>query len=262
MVLSVAQPNSTLPPIAEAVALRNTFIKFVTKSDKKVLVVLDNLDRLAGADAVQVLGEVRSFVELPKSRCIFLVPLDRGALERHLIHTMGGDEQAARDYLDKFFNLDLVLTNPTAADLRGSILGLLLELFPGPDETTLAPVAELVAIAAGGSPRAAKRIANGIYARSYLVPDIERPRVTLLEVAFVECLIARFPKSVAQLSGDPEGAIRSIAKIRGLTDGAERVELLMGLVGKRVSVPDEEPKKTAWVQANRRTCRVSWTSFV
>lgn len=251
MVLSVVQPNSTLPPIAEAVALRNTFIKFVTKSDKKVLVVLDNLDRLGGADAVQVLGEVRSFVELPKSRCIFLVPLDRGALERHLIHTMGGDEQAARDYLDKFFHLDLVLTNPTAADLRGSILGLLVDLFEGCDETALAPVAEMVATAAAGSPRAAKRIANGIYARAYLVPDQERPRVTLLDVAFVESLIARFPRTVAQLSTDPERALRRFGEIRRLTDGVERVGHLMHLVGKRVAVPDEEAKKHAWVEENQ-----------
>ena len=261
MVLSVAQPNSTLPPIAETVALRNTFIEFVTKSDKKVSSSSTTSDRLTGADAVQALGEVRSFVELPKSRCMFLVPFDRGALERHLKRRMGGDAQAARDYLDKFFNLDLVLTNPSAADLRGSVLGLLTDLFPGPAGRRFP--------SCGGGCDGGRRLAPGGEAdrQWHLRPLVSRPRrerrrVTLLEVAFVESLIARFPKTVAQLSSDPEGAIRSVEEIRGLTDGAERVELPMGLVGKRVSVPDEEPKKTAWVQANQADLQGLWTSFV
>ncbi len=252
MVLSIAQPGSTLPPIREAVALRRKFVMFVTsRPDRKVLVVLDNLDRLAGDEAVQALGEIRSFVELPRSRCIFLVPLDRGALERHLIHTMGGDEQAGRDYLGKFFNLDLVLTNPTAADLRGSILGLLVELFPGRTPGVLAPVAELLGAGSAGSPRAAKRMVNGTYTRAYLVPETERGKVTLLDVAFIEVLVARFPGTIPQLNSDTERSIRRINEIRRLTEGVERTSQLLALLGRRSVAPSEDEKKTAWVQDQR-----------
>lgn len=253
MVLSVAQPASTLPPIREAVALRRKFISFVTShQDRKVLVVLDNLDRLAGDEAVQALGEVRSFVELRKSRCIFLVPLDRGALERHLEHTMGGDEQAARDYLDKFFNLDLVLTSPTAADLRGSILGLLTDLFPGPTATTLRPVAELIGSGAAGSPRAAKRIANGVYARAYLVPEIERAQVTLSDVAFIEVLVARFPGTITPLNNDTERSIRRVNEIRRLSEGVERTSHLLALLSRRSVAPASDEEKGDWLHEQQR----------
>ncbi len=253
MVLSVAQPGSSLAPIREAVALRKNFIALVTSHpDRKVLVVLDNLDRLAGEDAVQALGEIRSFVELRRSRCIFLVPLDRGALERHLVQTMGGDEQAARDYLDKFFNLDLVLTSPTAADLRGSILGLLIDLFPGQTAATLRPVAELVGSGAAGSPRAAKRIVNGAYARAYLVPETERAQVTLPDVAFIEVFVARFPSTIAQLNNDTEQSIRRVNQIRRLTEGVERTSQLLALLGRRSVAPESDDDKKLWVQEEQR----------
>jgi hypothetical protein len=258
VVLKVSQPGSTLPPIREAVALRNEFRKLVTgaRRDRKVLVVLDNLDRLTGDDAVRVLGEVRSFIELPKSRAMFLVPLDRAALERHLVRSMGGDAQGARDYLDKFFNLDLVLTNPVPADLRDAVLGLLTSLFPGVGPRQLSTVAEVVAEAAGGSPRAAKRIANGIYARSYLMPDDARAQVTLLEVAFVESLLSRFPQVISQLGNqDLERSLRRIAEVRRLGETDERTSQLLSLIGEPSTAPDDAHELTAWRAKNKRRVR-------
>jgi hypothetical protein len=257
LVLSVSQPGSTLPPVREAVALRNEFRTLVTGAsrDRKVLVVLDNLDRLTGDDAVRALGEVRSFVDLPKSRCIFLVPLDRAALERHLERTMGGDAQGARDYLDKFFNLDLVLTNPAPADLRDSILGLLTVLFPGVASRQLSTVAEIVAEAAGGSPRAAKRIANGVYARSYLLPSDARGRITLLDVAFVECLLSRFPHVIPQLTQELERSLRRVTEVRRLSDPDERLPHLLDLLGEPVSPTGEEKQPVSPKEQQRRQVR-------
>jgi len=254
LVLSVTQQGSTLPPVREAVALRNEFRRLVTRGgrDRKVLVVLDNLDRLAGDDAVRALGEVRSFVELPKSRAMFLVPLDRAALERHLVRSMGGDAQGARDYLDKFFNLDLVLTNPVPADLRDAILGLLTSLFPDVGGRQLSAVAEVVAEAAGGSPRAAKRIANGIYARSYLLPDESRAQVTLLEVAFVESLLSRFPQVIPQFGNqDLERSLRRISEIRRLEESDERLSQLLGLIGEPDRPPVDEKELALWRRKER-----------
>ncbi len=258
LVLSVSTPTSTLPPVREAVGLRRAFERLVTSpgSSQKVLVVLDNLDRLTGEDAVRILGEIRSFVELPKSRAMFLVPLDRAALERHLVRSMGGDAQGARDYLDKFFNLDLVLTNPVPADLRDAVLGLLVSLFPDVGPRQLSNVAELVAEAAGGSPRAAKRIANGIYARSYLLPVEARAQVTLLEVAFVESLLSRFPQVIPQFGNqDLERSMRRIAEIRRLGESDERTLQLLGLMGEPSAVPDDAQELAAWRTNNKRRVR-------
>ena len=244
LVLSVAVPTTTLPPLREAVAIRGKIRRLITAHpDRKVLVVLDNLDRLPGDDAVAALGEVRSFVELPKSRCLFLVPLDREALERHLRKSMGQDAQAARDYLDKFFNLDLLLTKPVAADLRKSMLDLLAELFPGIERESLSFVAEVLADAADGSPRAAKRLANGIYARAYLVPDDSRSQLSLLDVALVEGLLARFPGVATQLADDPNGVVRRIEQVRTQTSPLQRASHLLWLAGDPAEVEGKTPEE-------------------
>jgi hypothetical protein len=38
------------------------------------VVVVDNLDRLSGADAMIALSQIRAFVEIEDSRCIFSSP--------------------------------------------------------------------------------------------------------------------------------------------------------------------------------------------
>lgn len=81
--------------------------------------IVDNLNRLTSRDALQALSQIRSFVEMPDSRCLFLIPVDRRALTRHLAAALDErNEGAATDYLSKFFNLDLDLTDPEASDLR------------------------------------------------------------------------------------------------------------------------------------------------
>ena len=90
LVLSIVTSSSATQPAAEAIGLQLKFKQEVTKQQgRTVLVILDNLDSLAGEAAVAVLAEVRSFMDFEKSRCIFLVPLDREALERHLRRSIG-----------------------------------------------------------------------------------------------------------------------------------------------------------------------------
>lgn len=231
LVLSVVTSSSSLQPVAEKVGLQLTFKEEVTKHKHlTVLVILDNLDRLTGVTAVEALGEIRSFVEFDKSRCIFLVPLDREALERHLRLTMGGDDRSARDYLDKFFNLDILLTKPVASDLRGWTRSLLAALFPGVELSILSPVAEYAALAADSSPRATKRILNGIYSRAYLLPQPSEVRID--ELAVVEALVARFPTCVGRLNAEPHAWLAAAESVRSTMDPAERRPDLRWLLGK------------------------------
>jgi hypothetical protein len=237
LVFSVVTSSGSLQPVAEKVGLQLKFKEVVTShQDRKVLVTLDNLDRLTGDTAVEALAEIRSFVEFDKSRCVFLVPLDREALERHLRRTMGGDDRSARDYLDKFFNLDVLLTKPVASDLRAWTRDMLKGLFPDVDSTVLSPVAEYAAGAADGSPRAIKRILNGVYTRAYLLP---RPSAILIdELVVVEALIARFPMCIARLYAEPRKWLRTADKVRSKTEPDERRSDLRWLVGR----PGEDPK--------------------
>jgi KAP family P-loop domain len=238
LVLSVVTSSSSLQPVAEKVGLRLKFKEEVTKhQDRKVLVILDNLDRLTGDTAVEALAEIRSFVEFDKSRCVFLVPLDREALERHLRRTMGGDDRSARDYLDKFFNLDVLLTKPVTSDLRAWTRDLLTGLFPDVEPSVLSPVAEYAAAAADGSPRATKRILNGVYTRAYLLP--KPSAIQMDELVVVEALIARFPTCVSRLNAEPRAWVATADAVRSKTDPAERRSDLRWLLGApRVGVKD------------------------
>lgn len=237
LVFSVVTSSSSMQPVAEKIGLQLKFKEEVTKyQDRKVLVILDNLDRLTGDTAVEALAEIRSFVEFDKSRCLFLVPLDRDALERHLRRTMGGDDRSARDYLDKFFNLDILLTKPVMSDLRVWTRDLLTVLFPDVDPGVLSPVAEYAAAAADGSPRATKRILNGVYTRAYLLP---RPSaIRMDELVLVEALIARFPMCVNRLNAEPPKWLAFAASVRSTTDADLRRPNLRWLLGK----PQADPK--------------------
>ena len=124
----------TTGPAEAAVVLAREFKRSVsgaelTNPPGRVLVVVDNLDRLPAQDALTALAEIRSLVEIKGSRCVFMIPVDRGALVGHIKGTLTNAEKgtsadldaqarAADDYLDKFFNLDLVLTQPQPTDIR------------------------------------------------------------------------------------------------------------------------------------------------
>ena len=237
LVFSVVTSSGSLQPVAEKVGLQLKFKEVVTShQDRKVLVILDNLDRLTGDTAVEALAEIRSFVEFDKSRCLFLVPLDREALERHLRRTMGGDDRSARDYLDKFFNLDVILTKPVTSDLRAWTRDDLLKgLFPDVDSSVLSRVAEYAAAAAEGSPRATKRILNGVYTRAYLLP---RPSAILIdELVVVEALVARFPMCVGRLNAEPRKWLATADLVRSTTNPGERRPALRWLVGRPAADP-------------------------
>ena len=192
-----------------------------SSAPKKVLVVVDNLDRLQGADALKALAQIRALVEIKGSRAIFLIPIDRGALARHIEPSLGpnggtdgsasaepqAEGLAAKDYLEKFFNLDLLLTRPEVLDLRKWALGEARKVLPAGDETDLVTAAQVVASAGNGSPRSVKRIINGISARSRLIDRKFKPQPSLAQLAFVEGLLTQYPEVVGWLGRDPRDFI-------------------------------------------------------
>jgi KAP family P-loop domain len=198
----------------ESVETAERFRRLVTTrtsgAPPKVVVVVDNLDRLEGADALRALAEIRALVELENSLAIFVVPIDRGALARHIEPTLapGTHEEAegrlaGKDYLEKFFNLDLLLTKPEIVDLRDWALIEARSIFPAEDVTDLTTAVQVIASAAAGSPRAIKRILNAMSSRHRLIDPHTRPRPSLAQLAFVDGLLTQFPDLLDWLARDP-----------------------------------------------------------
>lgn len=82
---------------------------------EKLLIIIDNLDRVSCDKAIELLSTIKTFLE--QKKCVFLIACDAEAIKRHLessyalnsensvgVSTFDGDE-----YLRKFFNSYLVI---------------------------------------------------------------------------------------------------------------------------------------------------------
>jgi len=73
---------------------------------KKLLIIIDNLDRLTSEKAVSVLSDIKTFLAKDENsnNSIFLIPCDNEAINDHL-HEIYGNDFDADEFLRKFFNL-------------------------------------------------------------------------------------------------------------------------------------------------------------
>ncbi|GGG98339.1 hypothetical protein GCM10011416_15560 [Polaribacter pacificus] len=80
-------------------------------SDKveKIVVVFDNLDRVSGSKAVEIISTIKTFLEPVdkenKKDVVFIIPCDAVAIKKHLANVFTvKDTQYADEFLRKFFN--------------------------------------------------------------------------------------------------------------------------------------------------------------
>lgn len=236
----------TTGPAERSVLEHQQFRAHVTggkDSPDRVLVVVDNLDRLPGEDAVKALSEIRALVEIKGSRCVFMIPVDRDALVGHIKGALEGSgdgpsdkEAAAKQYLDKFFNLDLLLTQPEPIDIREWALEQATQILPSDDVDDLRSAVQIVAYAAGNSPRAVKRILNGISSRHRLLHPEGRPSLTKL--ALVESLLAQFPTLLRGMSEEPRNFVNARARLGSASGADAQAAALAEVVGNaKVDLP-------------------------
>jgi hypothetical protein len=245
--VTVTTTNESQAPAHNFVATQRKFSELVSAGSGPVLVVVDNIDRLTAEDALTALREIRSLIEVPGSRCVFLIPIDRSPLVTQLRRQLGGG-RASRDFLDKFFNVDIPLTDPEVVDLRDWVRRLAKGMFASATQDEISELAQVVILGCGRSPRAAKRIMNGVYARDRLMDANLRSQLTLQKLAVIESLLVRFPNSLRVLldqprrftdmrkrdvawgTGTPEGAL---AREAAGTEAPAQLELMRLLQGTR-----------------------------
>jgi hypothetical protein len=217
VVWRVVTPSTSRAPATEEVQLARKFEEVVTKRPAffgykgPVVVVVDNLDRLSGADAMTALSQIRALVEIEDSRCIFFIPIDRTRLSAHLGRELH-DPQAAADYLEKFFNLDLQLAQPEPIDLHDWAFGETSKLFPGIDEQERRSLAEIAVSAAVRSPRAVTRILNGTFTRYEALKAASgapSPNIGIRQLVLVEGLLTIAPELADRLAAEPRAFVQA-----------------------------------------------------
>lgn len=245
--IQLTTTTETVAPAEPDVVLQREFRAIVTRDGAgapPVLVVVDNLDRVPADDALLALKEIRALVDIPESRCVFLVPVDRRAFVRQLAGRLGSAE-AARDYLDKFFNLDLPLTQPEPLDLREWARGLLELVFApdGDDADALRSAAQVVASGAAGSPRFVKRIINGMSTRRRLLDESARRRLTLAQIALTEIVIARNPQFVEPLVSMPRKFVELREGVASASDRKAAADIVSAYLEGEGLLPEEDEER-------------------
>lgn len=231
--VTVTNTSQSQAPAHSFVATQEKFRELVSAGSGPVLVVVDNIDRLTAEDALTALREIRSLIEIQGSRCVFVIPIDRTALVTQLRRQLGGG-RAARDFLDKFFNVDIPLTDPEVVDLRDWVRRLATKMFSGVGSEEISELAQVVVLGCGRSPRAAKRILNGVYARDRLVDAELRKQLTLQKLAVIESLLVRFPNSLRVLLDQPRRFTDLRRRDGPLADGSPEAVLAREVAGAEV----------------------------
>lgn len=108
---STETTTRTRPPPSSPEQFEETFCQLLKDggigpepNDKRLVVIMDNVDRCSPEHAVAALRDIKTFFDQPG--CIYIVPCDDGAVVQHLSNSPGVREEAdAREYLRKFFQL-------------------------------------------------------------------------------------------------------------------------------------------------------------
>lgn len=94
----------------------------ITHKNDRLVIILDNLDRVREEMAIQVLGAVKTF--LKEERCVYILPCDDKGLKEHIISMRSGNssgtrmsERQANEYLRKFFHTTLTIRDILIDDL-------------------------------------------------------------------------------------------------------------------------------------------------
>ncbi|MEX0999004.1 MAG: P-loop NTPase fold protein [Thermodesulfobacteriota bacterium] len=199
------------------------------RPDGKIVVVIDNLDRCTNEVALELLGTIKTFLNIPG--CVYVVPVDEEAIINHLKEGLLQNElckvdrdKQSREFLKKFFQATIRLTPFIRGDLEKYIDDISNEIaIPYSTPTEKENVASMVLTAYSHTPRKIKQFYNNLSA-SYLLAlaqeeqgNINKGLVTD-NVSFLAKLIIlqeEWPIFFGYIKKDPELLSQTEAHIRG-----------------------------------------------
>jgi len=104
---SIGQPKRIIPKAVSSHQFDQIYKKMVKKETKKLVVVIDNLDRCEDRVAVELLGLIQTFMTKPS--CINILACDDEAILKHLQKVKGSyfKEREGNEFLSKFFQVTI-----------------------------------------------------------------------------------------------------------------------------------------------------------
>jgi hypothetical protein len=136
------------------VRLREYFGALISQASERgkhrLVFFIDDLDRCVPEQVLKVLEALKLYLSIPN--CVFVIGVDRAALECSIRHRYKEQEVREADYLDKIVQLPFTIP-PIANESMTRFVGTLLD-------DSLAAVADLLVAGLGDNPRQVKRFVN------------------------------------------------------------------------------------------------------
>ncbi len=156
--------ENELDAAAKIMELKSTFHEIISKVDKRVVVYIDDLDRLQPVRAVELLEVLKLFVDC--ENCVFVMAIDTSVVFQGIREKYGSDmsQAKAQSFFDKMIQLPFKM--PVAYyKLDGMIERLLTfmkdnSIINGANERK--EFISLLKNTAGGNPRSLKRLVNSV----------------------------------------------------------------------------------------------------
>ncbi len=151
-------------------------IKNDKNKNKKIVFILDNLDRSSHDKAVELLTTVKTFLEVEK--CIFLIPCDEEAVKKHISATYfssakdknNGGTAYAEEYLRKFFNAIVRIPRFEGLDLDSYTQDLLKEA-EVPEFQNNSVLTWVITSSFRNNPREIKQFINTLISSTVLIKE-------------------------------------------------------------------------------------------
>lgn len=214
----------------------NTLVKLLpasTGSDVRLVVFIDDLDRVPPPTAVEILDVTKNIFDI--EGCVFVLAIDYEVVVKGLVEKFGErtskNEREFRQYFDKI--IQIPFTMPIGAyskEINVLLEKMLRTLDTGHqdggelEEKTLKSLAKTARLATGSIPRSIKRIVNTLSLLEYIENEKvaarkDQPRQTPLEARFIiVALHINFPEICARLMERLDFTQWSLAKLEEAWD--------------------------------------------
>ena len=183
------------------------FLEIVAAINKKVIVVFDNIDRVQGNIAIEILSAIKTFIEPnEETNIVFIIPCDSGAIEEQVRNYYGKANQKNNidpsEYLRKLFNVVIWTPDFIPTDLEDFTIKQIAQL--GEDDGRLKGNDDLVKVVtkAFKSPREIKQFLNNLVAAVMIASSTDvwdEVSDNIAYLAKVLVLKQKFPKAFQRL---------------------------------------------------------------
>ncbi len=142
-----------------------------SKNTDRVVIFIDDLDRLAPGKAVELLEVMKNFLDC--KNCVFVLAIDYGVVVRGVREKYGSDfdEEKGRSFFDKIIQVPFKM--PVSDYNINKYVGENLEhIGVSVDETALKLYVNLIGTSIGSNPRSMKRLFNSFLLLKQITPDL------------------------------------------------------------------------------------------